>query len=198
MGTRRNSLIEEITGCDNLNETYDQIYKVNNVYRLDDKIVYKSHVEYIMRLSKQEKNKSLAISDSGWDTHVFGCGWTTLFVQDIHKSTSRFNWIWWFFLKKSLEIWPHAALIKLNIGKNTILRVEHGVSNPTANHTLLYTFECRESWIVIDNHHKRNYKLLDGIKGTKFIQFYDHTTIELTYRTELMTFETEKLNLEDL
>ena len=77
-------LMEELTGCNNLKEAYAQICKANNVYRLHNTILCQAHVEYIMRLSRQEKNKSLAIIDSGADTHVFGCGWTPLFVQDNH------------------------------------------------------------------------------------------------------------------
>ena len=190
------SLIEESTGCNSLNEVYTKICKNNSVYRLHDTIVCKAHVECIMRLSKQKKNKSLAIIDSGADTHIFGHACTPLFTQDNHTPLAdliRFDEA--FSKKRDLPIGPHATLAKLNNGKNIILRAEHGVSNPTANHTLLCTFECRELGIIIDDCHKRHYKSLDGIKGTQSIQFHKYTTIDLTCRAVLMTFETEKLNL---
>ena len=159
--------MEELTGCNNLREAYAQICKANNVYRLHNTIICQAHVEYIMRLSRQERNKSLAIIDSGADTHVFGCGWTLLFVQDNH--TPLVDLIVFdegCAKKKGLPIGPHAALVKLNNGKSIILRAEHGVRNSTANHTLLCMFECRELGIIIDNCHKRHYKSLDGSKGT--------------------------------
>ena len=82
--------------------------------------------------------------------------------------------------------------------KYIILRAEHGVSNPTANHTLLCSFECREMGIIVDDCHKRNNKSIDGTKGTQSIQFQDKTSIDLLCKAALMTFVTEKLAPEDL
>ena len=52
--------------------------------------------------------------------------------------------------------------------------------------------------IVVDDCHKKHFKSLDGSRGTQSLQFKDYTTIDLVCRGALMTFETEKLNLEDL
>ena len=143
------------------------MYKANNVYRLHNTIVCKEHVEYIMRSSRQEKNKSLDIINSGTDTHVFGYGWTPLFVQDNHTPLADLICFDESCVKKrGLPIGPHATLVKLNNGKNIILRGENGVSNPTENCTLPCTFEYRELEIIIDDCHKRHYKLFYGIKGT--------------------------------
>ena len=112
-------------------------------------------LEYIVRLSTQGKENFLIIIDSGADTHVFGNGWLPLFKQgpptpaadlvgfdNIHAR------------KHGLPIGPHAALVRTDKDELIILRAEHGVSNPSANHTLLSTYECRELQIVVDDCHK--------------------------------------------
>ena len=93
--------------------------------------------------------------------------------------------------ERRLPIGPHATLVKLDNGERIILRAEHGVSNPTANHTLLCTFECREMGIIVDDCHKNHLKSIDGSRGTQSLQFKDYTTIDLVCRGALMTFETE-------
>ena len=67
-------MIEEITESKDLQEAYIQICKANDSYKINNTFTCKAHVEYIARLSRQEKNKSLTIIDSGADTHVFGHG----------------------------------------------------------------------------------------------------------------------------
>ena len=152
----------------------DDSYNINNTF------ICKAHIEYITRLSRKEKNKSLTIVDSGADTHVFGYGWTPLFIQNDHtRLADLIGFDESYAKKRGLPIGPHAALVKLNNGKRIILRAEHGVSNPSANHTLLCAFECRELGIIVDDCHKRHSKSLDGTMGTQSIQFKDHTTIDL-------------------
>ena len=69
------SLIEEITESNDLQEAYIQICKANDSYKINNTFICKAHVEYIARLSRQEKDKSLTIIDSGADTHVFRYRW---------------------------------------------------------------------------------------------------------------------------
>ena len=87
--------MEEITGCDTIQEAYTLICKENDSFqvnlcrtsesfKINNTFVCKAHIEYIVRLSRKEKNKSLTIVDSGADTHVFGHRWTPLFKQNDH------------------------------------------------------------------------------------------------------------------
>ena len=137
--------------------------------------------------------------DSGADTHVFGKGWIPLFEQGVHTPTADligFDEV--HARKKELPIGPHTALVKTIDEKYVILRADHGVSNPTAKHILLCSFECREMGIIVDDCHKRHNKSIDGTKGTQSIQFQDKTSIDLIFKAALMTFVTEKLAPEDL
>ena len=77
------------------------------------------------------------------------------------------------------------------------MRAEHGVSNPSANHTLLCSYQCREVGVIVDDCHKRHIKSADGTMGTQSICFKDNTTIDLRCKSALMTFETEKLDIQD-
>ena len=107
------SIVEEITGSIGLDQAYAQICNANNVYRENNTFICRAHLEYIARLSRQDQGKSLAIIDSGADTHVFGKGWIPLFEHGVHTPTSDligFDEI--HARKKGLPIGPHTALVK--------------------------------------------------------------------------------------
>ena len=170
-----------------------QYFNFNNI------IQCKAHIEYIARLSIHGGKKSLAIMDSGADTHVFGKGWLPLFEKGPHMPTADLIGFDSLYAKKqNLPIGPHAALVRTENGDLIILRAEHGVSNPTANHTLLSTFECREQGIMVDDCHKNHIKSINGEKGTQSIQFKDSTKIDLICKAALMTFYTETLTWKDI
>ena len=132
--------MEEMTRCDTIQESYTLICKANDSFqvnlcrtsesfKINNTFICKAHVEYIVRLSRKEKNKSLTIVDSAADTHVFGHGWTPLFKQNDHtRMADLIGFDESYEKKKGLPIGPHAALVKLNDGKRIILRAEHGVS----------------------------------------------------------------------
>ena len=136
--------------------------------------------------------------DSGADTHVFGTGWIPLFVQGPHTPTVNligFDNV--HARKHGLPIGPHATLARISTGKRIILRAEHGVSNPSANHTLLCSYQCREVGVIVDDCHKRHMKSADGTIGMQSIWFKHNTIIDLKCKSALMTFEIEKLDIQD-
>ena len=205
------SIIEEFTNSGPIEEGYGKLCNINmlntdlnrneqtHYFNCNNIIQCKAHVEYIARLSLQEDKKSLAIMDSGADIHVFGKGWFPLFEKGPYTPKADLIGFDSVYAKKQgLPIGPHAAPGKTNKGEVIILRAEHGVSNPTANHTLLSTFECREIGIIVDDCHKNHIKSLNGEKGTQSIQFEDNTTIELICKSALMTFNTELLTWDDI
>lgn len=175
------------------NNDHIQYFNCNNI------IQYKVHIEYIARLSLHNGKTSLAIMDSGADTHVFGKGWLPLFEKGPNTPTADLTGFDSVYAKKqNLPIGPHAALVKTENGNLIILRAEHGVSNPTADHTLLSAFECREQGIMVDDCHKNHIKSSNGEKGTQSIQFEDNTKIDLICKAALMTINTGKLTWEDI
>ena len=161
-------------------------------------VTCRAHLNYIARLSKFNKRKALSILDSGADTHVFGIGRIPFFVQGPNTKTADligFDNV--HARKHGLAIGPHAALVRTSSGKKIILRAAHGVSNPSANHTLLCSYQCREVGVIVDDCHKKHLKSIDGTMGTQSICFRDKTTIDLHCRLALMTFETEEFTIKD-
>ena len=204
-------VLEQFTGTGSIQEAYGRLCNINTLnamwengdqtqyFNCNNIIQCKAHVEYIARLSIHGNKKSLAIMDSGADTHVFGKGWLPLFQKGPHTPTADLIGFDSVYAKKqNLPIGPHAALVRTENGDLIILRAEHGVSNPTANHTLLSTFECREQGIMVDDCHKNHIKSINGEKGTQSIQFKDSTKIDLICKAALMTFYTETLTWKDI
>ena len=150
------SILEQYMESESFQDAYTKLCNINyvsNSHKIDDENQYyhcnnvmrcKVNVEYIVRLSRHNKRKALTIIDGRADTHVFGRGWLPLFERGPHTQTADLVGFDSAYAKKhDLAIGPHAALARTNKGELIILRAEHGVSNPTANHMLLSIFKCR-------------------------------------------------------
>ena len=80
------TVLEQFTGTGSIEETYGRLCNINTLnaiwengdqtqyFNCNNIIQCKAHIEYIARLSIHDGKKSLAIMDSGADTHVFGKG----------------------------------------------------------------------------------------------------------------------------
>ena len=68
--------------------------------------------------------------------------------------------------KYNLPIGPHATKVRDRNNRIIILRVQHGVSNNTTDHTLLCIFQMRELGIIADDIHKDHPRSNNGDKGS--------------------------------
>ena len=90
------TVLEQCTGTGSIEEAYGRLCNINTLnamwengdqtqyFNCNNIIQCKAHIEYIARLSIHGGKKSLAIMDSGADTHVFGKGWIPLFTEGTH------------------------------------------------------------------------------------------------------------------
>ena len=131
------------------------------------------------------------IADGGADTHVLGNTWKPLYSID--DNTPRADVIDFdsnATCKKGLPIGSYATKTTTDQGKEVILRATHAVGNSSSSHSLLCTYQMRETGIIVDNVSKNHTINSKGEKGTQSITFKDGTTIALKCRHTLMSFET--------
>ena len=159
---------------------------------------YTANLQYVIRLARNVKSP-LSIIDGGADTHVLGMAWVPLFTEDAKtpkadiigfddKAARKYN----------LPIGPHATKTRDRNNRIIILRAQHGVSNKTAEHTLLCTFQMRELGIVVDDVHVDHPRSNIGEKGSQCIEFEDGTIVDLVCKSASMTFNIEKPTEEEV
>ena len=131
------------------------------------------------------------IVDGGADTHVVGNTWKPLYQVD--NTTPRADVIGFdsnAARKKGLPIGAYATKTTTDQGKEVILRAKHAVGNSSSSHSLLCTYQMRETGIIVDDVSKKHTINNEGDKGTQTITFKDGITIALKCRHTLMSFET--------
>ena len=170
----------------------NQYNNINHIQYRACLAICKANLQYVIRLARNGKSP-LSIIDGGADTHVLGMAWLPLFTK--HANTPKADIIGFDDKdgrKHNLPIGPHATKVRDRNNRLIILRVQHGISNNTAKHTLLCTFQMRERGIIVDDVHLNHHKSNSGEKGTQSIEFKDGTIIDLFCKSALMTFDIEK------
>ena len=135
--------------------------------------------------------RGFIIVDGRIDTHVVGNTWKPLYQVD--NTTPRADVIGFdsnAARKKGLPIGAYATKTTTDQGKEVILRAKHAVGNNTSSHSLLCTYQMRETGIIVDDVSKNHTINSKGEKGTQSITFEDGTTITLMCCHTLMSFET--------
>ena len=174
-----------------VDQAYEQIANINKTQYRACAITYRANLQFMIRLARTGK-LLLNIIDGGADTHVFGMAWLPLFKEG--PNTPRADIVGFddkAVRKYGLPIGPHATKVKDRNGRYIILKARHGVSNSTAEHTLLCTFQMREMGIIVDDVHNTRPRSNNGEKGTQCIEFEDGTKIDLICKSALMTFNIE-------
>lgn len=100
--------------------------------------------------------------------------------------------------KQNPSIGPHVTKTKDNKGRIIILLSSHRVSNRSVNHFFLCSFEMREIGLIVDDIHKTYIKSEKKDMGSQIIQLQDSTTIDLKFKSTLMTINSEFPTMEEV
>ena len=136
-------------------------------------------------LSKLKRGFNIA------DTHVVGNTWKPLYSID--DTTPRADVIGFDSSaahKKGLPIGASTTKTTTDKGKEVILRAKHAVGNNASSHSLLCTYQMRETGIIVYDVSKKHTINNEGDKGTQSITLKDGITIALKCHHTLMSFET--------
>ena len=155
-----------------------------------------AHTNYYAMLSHVKEQ--ICIPDGGADSHVGGMSWLPLTPTSgpLVKFANVIGFDSESARKSGLPIVAAITKVQTTDGTEIILRAKHLVYNGSSPHTLLSTFQMRETGAIVDDVSKRHHK--DAVqKGTHSIRFPQGHVIELKHRAVLSTFESSLPTLEE-
>jgi len=154
------------------------------------------HTNYYAMLSHVKEQ--ICIPDGGEDSHVGEQSWLPLTSTEgpLVKYANVIGFDSESARKSGLPIVTAITKTRTTNGTEIILRAKHLVYNGSSPHTLLSTFQMRETGAIVDDVSKRHRKD-ETNRGTHSIRFPQGHTIELKHRTVLSTFDSSLPTLEE-
>ena len=182
-------------------EQFTKAYKAVHGYGLmarSDGLLMAAHLDYIERFAHLANvSTGLCASDSGADSWILSQQWEI--IHTYNKKASVIGFDHTAARKDNLEVVDALAyVVAADGGYEGIVRVNHGIHNPTAHITLASEFQTRNhEWIVDPTH--RKHVGVDGQPGTQSMVSPDRQhTIPLRCVSSLMTFCVRRLTPTEL